>query len=122
MNGGEVDEKRVAVACALTRQNLKVVDYIIFSGEVLDRGGIDREHSAGKTPDAAINLCWHYDMVELTAGKIVDFAETLIMSENVEPQRITAVQIKKLAQDGLKAGQLDPDKIRSEYIRKKLGI
>jgi len=118
---GETDERRVIAALASRRDSLQSIDYIVFGSDILKRLNIQVERSEGQSADNEINKSWHCDMIQLSAWKLVEFAETVVIHENVIPKRITKGRLKEFIQDAVSAKQVDPGEMKTG-IRDKLDI
>jgi hypothetical protein len=99
----------VLLALGASRDTASNLDYTIFDIDLLVNINIKLETNEGKTPYAKAN-CWHRDLVELTANKIVKLAESLL--KNAELERFSEKEMIKLIQDAVNNKQIDRTKLK----------
>ena len=99
----------VLLALGASRDTASNLDYTIFDIGLLADINIKLEINVGNTPYAKAN-CWHRDLVELTANKIVKLAESLL--KNAEIKRFSEKEMIKLIQDAVNNKQIDRTKLK----------
>lgn len=99
----------VLLALGASKDTSSHLDYTIFDLNLLASIDIKLVINAGKTPYAKAN-CWHRDLVELTANKIIKLAESLL--ENAEIKRFPEKEMIKLIQDAVNNKQIDRTKLK----------
>jgi hypothetical protein len=109
--------KRVAAAITAGRDRIDKFDFALFPEEVIGSSGVSVIQIPGETPDDASNNQWHWDVVELTAEKLVRLAKAMYLKGEVA--RILPGDVRKLINDGVNSGQLQESKI-SQHILEEL--
>ena len=99
--------EQVVVAIALTCDHITNVDYALINEEDLDSLKLKCVRTNGDTPDENVNLL-HYDLVEITANKILDLAYVIKRSEI---NRLTEKRVKQIAANALNQNSFDRTKI-----------
>jgi len=99
----------VLLALGASRDTASNLDYTIFDVGLLANINIKLEINAGNTLYAKAN-CWHRDLVELTANKIVKLAESLL--KDAELERFSEKEMIKLIQDAVNNKQIDRTKLK----------
>jgi hypothetical protein len=74
-NGHNID--RIVAALAAGKSSVQHVHYFIFDSTLLDEAGIEIEQSDGITKDRHVNVHWHWDLLNLTGLKLVEFTRLL---------------------------------------------
>jgi hypothetical protein len=106
--------KRVAAAIAAGRQAVDKFDYAIFPQELVRLCGVPIVQTPGETPDTVANLNWHWEVVELTADKLVRLAKE--MYTKAEIARILPAEIRQLVLTGIAAAELQENKISPSLL------
>ena len=104
---------RVVAALALTRSRLSQVDVAIIPEEVLEMCEIKRDRVPGKTPDSEVNQ-WHIDLVELTVGKIAEFASAIKSDGTI--MRYVPTDVTTAIQQSLDTNSIVVEQINEELI------
>jgi len=107
----------VIASLAATREHVANFEYALFSSETISRIGVRLIRSEGECCNGLVAKHMHRDLLELTAGKIMQLAKT------VSATRVTRVyprQIVELVKIAVNSGSLDPIGI-SETMKKALG-
>lgn len=110
----ETDRKRVIVALAANREALANLDYAIFEDNPLASIGITINQQEGQTPDVGVNKL-HYDITNLTVGRLVQLAQVVSLGEHV---RIPRKEIKTGLRQAVRAGTVDRDKLKPQLLKK----
>ena len=111
-----IDVIRVVVALAATRDEISLVDYVVFEDYGLKSFGIAVYQTEGETPDNGVNSS-HYDLGNLTVKRLAQLTEIVSTGEY---GRIMRCKIKVLLHDAVRNGLLDAKKVRSPKIQKYL--
>jgi hypothetical protein len=92
-------------------------EYAIFDKSELIRIGIEMDNTEGDTADLLVNS-WHYDLIELSAAKIMALAS--IISNLSKRERVLSKRVLKMVVKAIASGQLDRAKLRlkAELIAK----
>lgn len=110
------DRKRVAVAMAATKQEIALVDYIVFDGSSLESLGVTIQQTKGDTPDSGVNEL-HYDLGNLTLKRLAQLTEIVSAGEH---ERIRRSDVKELLCAAARSGQLNVASIKFPKMRKNL--
>lgn len=105
-----------ALAASKSKINIENVDYVLLEQAVLDDLGLKAEKSPGGTLDTTANKDWHYDIIELTASKIVAIARC-IKARTIK--RKSEAEIKGLIKNALKEKHINPE-MADEPLKGKL--
>ncbi len=100
--------ERVVAALALTRDNLACFDLAIVSEDILSQCNIQLNKIKAKTLDAEVNE-WHYDLVELTIGKVSQLASSIKCRGEI--QRYQEKQVRLAIKKSLDAHHIEVDRI-----------
>ena len=112
----KVGKQRVAVAFAAAREEIALVDYIVFKNSGLESLGVDVRRTKGETPDNDANDV-HYNLGNLTAKRLAQLTEIVSAGEH---GRMFQRDIRMLLHKAVKDGQLDVTKIKSPKMRASL--
>jgi hypothetical protein len=112
-----LDRVIAALAVNTGRKNIERVDYVLLDPKSIEDLAIRVGKSQGKTPDTVANDEWHFDLVELTAAKIVAIAK--LIKEDGKFDRKNEPAIKSLISKGLRGKQIDINLV-DEYLRPKI--
>ncbi len=116
-NGGP-DLLRILAACALGRDNLERIDYIVIERALLADLGAEFDASAeGKTPDATVNKV-HEDVVVITAVKLIDLVHGTWESEKLD--RCEKKDLVDGGVSGFQNGFWTPDRVKSPKMKDSL--
>lgn len=105
----EANIDRVLAAISTQSIHISNADYRLLDLQVVADRGFKLNENPGETADSSANL-WHRDLVELSAGKLVEFAQVLQNLPNATYRR-TETQIRRLILDGIRAGNIDPAQV-----------
>ena len=108
---------RIITALAANCDYIQNIDYIVFDQGILTEIGIRMQNSQAKTPDGEVNSNWHYDLMEISAQRLLRLVEVLI--DRVEPQRVLQKQIAQWVTDAVLSGQIDIGDLK-KHIREKI--
>jgi hypothetical protein len=115
-DSSNLDRVITALAASKGKVSIENVDYVVLSQQILTGLGLKIEKSPGATLDSIANKEWHYDIIELTASKILAIAQR-IREEPIKRKR--EVEIKKLIMKAIKEKHIDPA-TADEPLRGKL--
>ncbi len=115
-DSSNLDRVITALAASKGKMSIENVDYVILSQVVLDGLSLNIEKSPGGTLDGIANKEWHYDIIKLTASKVLAIAQR-IKEEPIKRKR--EVEIKRLIVKAIKEKQIDHE-IAEEPLRGKL--
>ena len=110
------DKKRVAVALAAARDEITLMDYVVFEGSGLESPGISIRQTEGDTPDAGVNRL-HHDLKNLTVKRLARLTEIV---SNGEHKRIPRRDIKTSLCEAARGGHLNMARIKSPKMRTSL--
>ena len=99
--------ERVAIALAANRDNLANFDYAVIDDVKLLSTDIKISRQIGETPDHEVNQL-HYDLFDLTIGRLVQFAFIVSAAER---SRIPRKDVKTKLRQAIHAGVLDKSKL-----------
>jgi len=102
--------QRIIAAFAATRESDGKFDYVLFDEKFLKECNIKVELTEGNSPDQEANA-WHYDLIELSAQKLVKLAET-VWENQPEADRVMPKKVRNWVTEAKESGWLDPSKIR----------
>jgi hypothetical protein len=108
---------RIITALAANCDHIQNIDYIIFDQGLLAKVGIQMQNSQAKTPDGEVNSNWHYDLIEISAQRLLRLVEVLI--DRVEPQRVLQRQTTQWITDAVLSGQINIRDLK-KHIREKI--
>ena len=108
----EEDAEQVIIALAATREYLAHLDYAVFGDAMLIATGIVIRQQDGETPNSEANKL-HYDLLELTAGRLLVLAEAVASGEHARaPRKDIRVRLKQ----ALHSGTIEEDKIKPKLL------
>ena len=107
------DAEQVIIALAATRENLANLDYAVFDDAMLTSTGIVIRQQDGETPINEANKL-HYDLSELTAGRLVVLARAVASGEH---SRVPRKNIKVGLQQALRSGTIDEHKMKAKLLQ-----
>lgn len=70
---------QVVTALAASSDNISNLDYALFDRELLSEFSIKINPSQGGSPDEKTNTFWHFDLIELSALKLVELAKAMLV-------------------------------------------
>jgi len=108
---------RIITASAANCDYIQNIDYIVFDQGILAKVGIQMQNSQAKTPDGEVNSNWHYDLIEISAQRLLRLVEVLI--DRVGPQRVLQRQTTQWITDAVLSGQIDIRDLK-KHIREKI--
>lgn len=88
-----------ALAANAPHSTIEVFDYVLIEKQSIVNIGTKIEKAEGGTPDHHANKEWHYDLVELSATKIVEVAH--LIREEADFVRVLAHEVKGFLTKGL---------------------
>ena len=103
---------RILTAIAANRKTFGSLDYAVFDDSLLEPIGLVVEAQAGKTPDPLVNTV-HYDITQLTVGKIIQFANVI---SDADHDRLTPPTVKRAILEAFQAGVLDRNALEPEML------
>ena len=106
--------KRVAAAITAGRNTVDKFDYVLFPEELIGSCGVSIIQIPGETPDDHSNEHWHWDVIELTADKLVRLATEMYVKGEVA--RILPEVIRQLILQGIESRQLQEGKISQNLL------
>jgi len=109
--------ERIAVAMVLQTKHLDHFDYALFDAQILTELNIQIVEAPGDTSDQEVNDRWHRDLIELSAGRLMELAQ-VIHSERTERKRILAKRIASYLADFIRAGHIDRAKLEQSQVDK----
>ena len=102
--------QRIIAALAAIRDRIDKLDYVLFDEKLLKECDIKVKLTEGNSPDQEANA-WHYDLIELSAQKLVKLAET-VWENQPEADRIMPKKVRDWVAGAKESGWLNPSKIR----------
>ena len=117
----EKDDKpcldRIIAALAARRKEIAVFEYAIVDVRAVEELGISISKQPGDTFDDDANDRWHYDLVELTANRLLELAK--LISQRNEMTRLSRTKVKELITASVEKKYLDWHKL-SEKMQKDI--
>ena len=112
----ESDEEaeQVVVALAANRDSLANLDYAVLDHEQLIETQLSICQQDGETPDSQVNKL-HYDITNLTVGKLAQLAQVISTSNHV---RVPRKQLKEALKRAVDAGKLDRTQVKPRLLTK----
>jgi hypothetical protein len=106
VDGDRTRIERVAAAIAAKRYGeIDTVEFIVFDQSVLEELGIQVDNAVpGDTCDAEVNL-WHRDIVNISAGKLVEFATRIVPT--VRSDWVLSKRIREVILESIRAGRYE---------------
>jgi len=101
---------RILTALGAGRDDLVHVDYLIFDHSVPTTLGIKLRKTGGLTPDKGANAAWHYDLIELSARKLVELAVAIF--EGATKERIPVKTVAEWIKGGVARNEIDGSKLK----------
>lgn len=108
---------RVVAALAANCDKVSNIDYLIFNEETVVDPRFKVELTKGNSHDKGANTKWHRDLVELTAGKLVELARS--MFHCCEKRRLLPKDVAKLIAQAVANEWIDPHDL-SQPVRDKV--
>lgn len=107
--------EQIVTALAASRDTISNLDYAIFQIDLLANANIKIENNEGATPYEKANR-FHRDLVELTATKLINLAETILVNSQIE--RISEKKIGNLLETAVQNREIDKKKLRPGIANK----
>jgi hypothetical protein len=116
----EIDDERsnlmrVVAAIAATRNSVQHLEYALIERKRIEEIGVKCIKIGGKTGDEKVNDC-HYDLIELSASKIVDIAK--IMFSESEKDVVFDKDIGNSILEGIQEGHIIESEINGDLLPK----
>jgi hypothetical protein len=113
---GEANLSAVIAALA-SNQTTRVdkFDYVLLDDEVVTGLGIQCVKTEGDSPHLDANSTWHFDLVELTATKVVGLAREMKRVE-AEHRRMFPDDVREILRSALDGGALKRAKVKPELL------
>lgn len=105
---------RIITAMAANCDKVDKFDCAILEIEFLNKLNTKLVIHEGETPDKAANTSWHYNIVELSANKVLQIAELIL--KRAQKKRIQKKDVKRFIIDGVSQGYLDRSKLSQKII------
>ncbi len=105
---------QVLTAMATTCAVASNLDYAIFTEQTISSLNLKIINSEGNSHDSKANAIWHRDLIELSAGSLLELAKVIF--ENAEKMRLQKRQVVDLIGRAVQIGQV-PQARLSEEIR-----
>lgn len=102
---------RVIAALAANTDHPSIIDFAIFSQEILEEIGVRARSSRGELLDDQANE-WHYDLYELSASRILELARVIKAKARIE--RKLPKQVLELVADSMSLGRIDRSRMKWE--------
>ncbi len=109
--------KRIVAAMAAKLQHLDKFDFAMFSEELLNGIGIQIKKSSGQSADPNANEKWHYDMIEVSANKLINLIKSVETKGSKD--RFDEDEVERLIRKGVGDGTIERKRI-NEILRQKL--
>ena len=113
---GESNLPRIASAFISTRDDKDWLDYVLLPDGLLESLQVRKEKSPGDSCDKEVNELFHYDLLELSAQKLISMAA---MIGNMEVRRINPQKGLELLDTAISSGFIAEDKLK-EGLQKGL--
>jgi hypothetical protein len=97
---------RVVTALAANCQAISNLDYALIDQSLLSAHGLKAVRTPGAVPDATVSSFWHWDLVELSARRLVVLAHVILTKGEIG--RILEKRIAELIREAIKEGNIDP--------------
>ena len=114
----EADESNLpAVIAALASKTSKIdrLDYVLLDEDALNAVDIKFVKSDGDSPHLDANKKWHFDLVELTAAKVIEIAKQVKQREH-DHQRLFPARVREILRDALQNDKLERSAIDPELV------
>lgn len=115
IDGDEINLNRITAAIASGRDRIDKIDYALFTVEIINDLGLTVVLSSGETPDDLANSTCHWDLVGLTANKVVLLARALL--SKAEINRKLPAEVERLVTKGIELKELNTAKISVKLLR-----
>jgi len=109
---------RIVSALGANRDKLDKLDLALLDSDELSAIGIQTRQSEGDSADEMLNRSFHYDLVEISADKLVNLAKAIIRANRFE--RVQREDVKRYIACAVKNGWVQEDALRlkSDEIKK----
>lgn len=107
--------ERIASVIALGRQSIDNVDYVVFEDAVLESAKVRHRRADGDTADARVNQN-HVDIIKLTAEQVKSLAQEIQARGTFS--RLTKPRIISLLKQLHESGCLDGARIDASILKK----
>jgi hypothetical protein len=107
--------ERILTAIAAGKDSLSNIDYALIDQQILSEINIKSEKKEGATIDIGVNS-WHRDLIELSAGQIMDLAEAI--HTKAKRDRVPHLILKERIREAVTSGRIDPAKLKEGLAAK----
>jgi hypothetical protein len=110
--------KRVVTALAANCDDASNIDYLLFDNDVIAQNNLKVQQSAGETLDQQANASWHWDLIELSARKVVDLALTIFYHDESKSHRLSQQYVLTLLRDAVASNHIDAARMKPKLKTK----
>jgi hypothetical protein len=108
---------RILAARGANKISLVEVGFVLFDFSIIEKLNINYKNSDGRLPDKDASKEWHFDLLNLSAEKLVKLAEIIL--QNGHPKMITEDDKYGLIAKSIKNGFLNKEKL-DKFIQKRV--
>jgi len=101
--------ERLLAALAANREKADKLDYVLFTQNHLEAGGIECRQISGTTPDEHVNE-QHWDLIHLSARKVLTLTER-VWHDHLEPKRVDKRMVVQLVAEGVRDGRISTGRL-----------
>jgi len=105
----------IAALASNKTDRLANLDYVLLDEEVVIALGIQSVKSDGDSPHRHANSHWHWDLVHLTAAKVLGLAREMKRRE-AEHKRVQHTAVREILRAALQGGELDRDVVKADLL------
>jgi hypothetical protein len=109
---------RVVAAIGSMSSELVYTDCLVFDSDIVSALGIPITKSPGLTPDRIAND-WHFDLAEISAGRLTSLAEQLVLQAQFLP--LLQDDLVASLRSSAVAGDLDLTRVNKK-VRQQTGV
>jgi hypothetical protein len=120
LDKGASNLPRVVSALASARKTLDKFEYASFDQQVLPKIGIEMQQSTGDSCDERLNTLCHFDLVEISATKVVALAKAILQENQVH--RVPWKEVARHITGAIEKGWLDKNSIKPDLIERAQGV
>lgn len=112
----ESNLKEVVTALAAKCDDISNLDYALFDQQLLSEISIRIKATKGGSPYERANDSWHHDLVELSAFKLMELANTILNS--AKKGRVPEKAILQQISQAVASGQIERTKLKPRIVEK----
>ena len=106
----------VIVALATNLEHTSDIGYALIDPQLLSKSGFQIQSSPGRTKHQTAGACWHYDVIELSARRLVELAK--LVMEHGETGRYSENTVIRLLEQATRKRVINREDLEPDVAKK----